>query len=1101
MKGGGNVKPVRQNRKSSWWKYLLTFLGGFSFCIVSFAIGVAITGRTVRMKDIVSLAGGNPDDLIGAKYQNETIEGMIRSIIGGKFETLGDINEVTPIIKKTLDETINPMLDSELHYQFNWDELKTKPFVLNASSERPAEEYDHTISIGEYIPKDMKEHIYLSSFVVGSGTDPDTLSGIMKLFLYPYTMSGTEKVFDYTSPFSIADIMTDNFFQNKIDGITLGDVLPDTSGNPFLSQLSNWTMSDFTDANIKTLKIGLLFSETERNSNPLLKAIYDKDWTIADLSDTSNLNTLKIGEIVDTSGADPLLQALSDKTIAQITTAGFMDTLLLEDVFPGATGVLGTMVAKHYTVGDLNDNNKIMALTVQEVLNPSSSDFLYNFKDYQLDELASIDVNTIKLTSIYSLSEINANKILKALYDNNHDVTIGDLMDNSVIMSLTVDQVLSPASTDFLYNFKDYQLDELASIDVSTVKLTDIYSLTDINANKILKALYDNNHDVTVGDLSDNSVVMSLTVNQVLAPSASDFLYNFKDYQLDELASIDVTTIKLTSIYSMSAINANKMLKALYDSNNDITVGDLSNMSTINALPLESVIDPGTNKLLLALVAMDTTIGNISTNVNLLKLGQVIDIDDTDPATPQFLISLKDTKVTELSGALAGLKLKDVMSIKPGDVYKDTSVSPFDLYIRKNNKWNKVTDSSVYTVECEDYFTATTGYIAKGKAVCWEGSGAPAATFHESDAVNRDSLYVARNVAIDDSTTIFNTLKDSLMSELTIADVVDDISSAPAVLQALQDTPINEMSDKLKTLTLNDILGTTGSTTPILSILGGVTVFGDGDDNLEFALEHMNLFDILGDSAYAAPTDDIRARNAVKATIKLVDDDFDGGGNIKTGAGTIKEACDVVDDRLENDKHLDHVKFVYDKGVKKAFVDYLYAPISQYTDNPSVIEGSIREMYQILTNTTMTAAQRAEIVDGEYTFEFNGHECTIKSYRACEIDTSYWFLFTEDTEEFDVNYKNYILRKGLTYTINDISKLTDNMTYHMQHESLFDLSAAGFIDASSLDLTKTLKDVDIKYMGVTVFTIDIPFDGVQIGELNVTQLLDVVNAMLPYISD
>ena len=27
----------------------------------------------------------------------------------------------------------------------------------------------------------MKEHIYLSSFVVGSGTDPDTLSGIMKL--------------------------------------------------------------------------------------------------------------------------------------------------------------------------------------------------------------------------------------------------------------------------------------------------------------------------------------------------------------------------------------------------------------------------------------------------------------------------------------------------------------------------------------------------------------------------------------------------------------------------------------------------------------------------------------------------------------------------------------------------------------------------------------------------------------------------------------------------------------------------------------------------------------------------------------------------------
>ena len=93
MKGGGNVKPVRQKRKSNWWKYLLTFIGGFSFCIFAFVIGVAFTGRSVRMKDVVSLAGGNPDDYIGPKYQNETIEGMIKETNFNAFPFASGINK------------------------------------------------------------------------------------------------------------------------------------------------------------------------------------------------------------------------------------------------------------------------------------------------------------------------------------------------------------------------------------------------------------------------------------------------------------------------------------------------------------------------------------------------------------------------------------------------------------------------------------------------------------------------------------------------------------------------------------------------------------------------------------------------------------------------------------------------------------------------------------------------------------------------------------------------------------------------------------------------------------------------------------------------
>ncbi len=942
MKNGQNVKPVRNKNKATWWKYLLAFFGGFGFCITAFAIGVAFTGRAVRMKDVVSLAGGDPNEYIGVKYQNETIEGMIRSIIGGKFETLGDINEVTPLIKKTLDENINPMLDRELHYQFNWEELKTKPFVLNTSSERPDEEYDHTISIGDYIPKDMKEHIYLASFVVSSGTNPEDLSGIMKLFLYPYTEVAGEKVYDYTSPYSIADIMAENFFQNKINSVTIGDVLPSGSSNPFLDQMKNWTLSDFSDAQLRTLKIGLLFSDEMRADNPLLNTIYEQEWTINDLT-KSNIEALKICEILDTTSATGLLAAIKDNTIAEITSSTFINGLLLEDIFTNPTGILKVMADKHYTVGDLNDESKILALTVDEIFSPTSSDLLYSFRTYQLSELSSLNVSDVKLADI-----------------------------------------------------------------------------VDMSSNAIFQALYDNNPNVTIGDLSDPA--------------------------------------------------------------------------TINSIPISSIISPGTNKVLLSLVAKGTTIGSIATDINSLTLKEVIEIDTSDPSTPPFLIALKDTNINNLGSALTGLKVKDVMNVVPGDAYKDTSVSPFDFYIRKNNKWVKVTDATEYTTETNDYL-GTEGFKNKGKAVVFEENGAPTDSYHSGDAVNRDPLYAVRNVGINDSTGLYNGLKDSLMTSLTLRDVIDDIDHAPAVLKALADENIGTLPDKLKTLTLNEILGTTSSSSPILSILGGVTVFGDGENNLEFALDHLNLVDVIGESAFVDPADDTKTRNAVKVNVKLVDDDFEGG-NIKTGAGTIKSYLDDVDDDFDTVKHLDNVRFVYDKELKRAFVDCLYSTASPYS--ASSVNASIAEMYQFITGTAMTSAQLSEITDGVFTFTFHDHECTITGYKACEIETSYWFLFSEDGEDFDAGYKKYILRNGLTYTINDMDKLTSNMTYHMQNETLFDLSDAGFIDTTSIDLTKTLKDLNL---AGGVVHITIPYAGEQVGNLTVKQLLDVVAALLPYISD
>ena len=254
----------------------------------------------------------------------------------------------------------------------------------------------------------------------------------------------------------------------------------------------------------------------------------------------------------------------------------------------------------------------------------------------------------------------------------------------------------------------------------------------------------------------------------------------------------------------------------------------------------------------------------------------------------------------------------------------------------------------------------------------------------------------------------------------------------------------------------------------------------------------MNLFDVIGDSAYKDLSDDTKTRNAVKVDVKLLDTDFEGG-NLKTGSGTIKEQLDIIDNKFDTVKSLDNVRFVVDKGVKNAFVDYLYSTSTPYSSG--AVDASIQEMYQFVTGSPMTASQIDAIDDGVFAFEMAGHEWTITGYKACEIDSSYWFLFSEDGEDFDPGYKNYILRNGLTYTINDMSKLTANMTYHMQTESLFDLQAAGFLD-SSIDLTRTINNVTIG-----IYHTNIPHAGSQLGDLTVTELLEVINALLDFINN
>ena len=727
----GKELPKNPNlkKKHYWWKYLLFFFGGFLACIGVIVGGTAVTGTMFKTRDVLTMMGQNPDEVLGIEYQNDTILSMVMKLTQQKFETLGDIDRVTPLVSKTVNETLNPILSENLHYEFDWNELKTKPFALDPSSTRPEEEYDHTESIGDYIPRALKSGITIASFLQGE------INTIVKYFLYPQNPDGS---FDTEHPYSINDLLSSgsSFFNDIINKIKIGDII-DTSGNPFLSQIADWGVNDFTDAKIRSLEIAPLFDQETINNNPLLSAIASHNWTIADLSNMDNINTLKIGELIDTSGmTSGIVYALKDKSIADLQAPGFINTIALGDIFNTTEGIMGILVSKGFTVGDLSDDSKIKALTLDEILGGIPTDsILYQFRNTALQDVNNIDVSSVKLTAVLDLeTQIKTNNILNAIWEADHDVTVGDLSDpdlinglklkavfpsatgvlktladknytigdlsnGSVIDNLTLDDVVGPIDENsILYSFKDTKLSAVDTIDIAGVKLTQVLDLeTEIKTNKILNALWSSNHDVTIGDLKSESTITGLLISDIF-PSATGVLAVLagKGYTINDLTNAS-TIDNLTLDEVLGGISSDSVLYEFRTKTlSELDDIDISSVKLTSVLDLETQIK--TNNILNAIWEdnNDVTIGNLSDPdlINGLKLSAVF------PSATGILKTLADKNYTigDLSdgGVIDNLTLDDVVGpIDSSNIlfnFKDTPLNEVDTIDIATVKLTQVLD-------------------------------------------------------------------------------------------------------------------------------------------------------------------------------------------------------------------------------------------------------------------------------------------------------------------------------------------------------------------------------------------------------------------------
>ncbi len=909
-KDGGSVAPKKEKRKHNGWKYFLMWFVGFISCIVTIGLSVVITGSVIKLKDLVAMTGGDPNEYVGEEFINDTLLSAITKLTTRKFETLGDLNKVSPIIEKTVIETVNPALRDAIGFEFDWDELSIKPFKLDSSSSRPETEYDHNESISEYIPRAVESGITLYNFF----DDPSQINGLLEYLCYGIKeepVGSGHYVIDKDHKNTLYDIMQNPgaFMDNIMKAITLGSIV-DTSSNPFLAQMNDYTINDLSDmSKITSLEIGPLFDgNTDAANNPLIQTIIANHWTIDDLCDFDNIMSLRISDVLDVSGSSTFLQAIGNNTFNELTAPGFVDGLLLSDLFPDAGGIVKALADAGCTVGELTaDNTKILELTVLDV-----------FPDI--------------------------------------------------------------ASGDILYAFKDETLGDLSTLDISTVKITNIFSATDITNNKILSAVLDvKGNDATIGDLSNQATINSIPLSSIIDPTG------------------------------------NQILTALCSDPNPATIGTIG--TKINSLKLKDVIeaDDPTSMIygIVNSVAMDCPINEIGTHFGDILLSDLFDVNASTPKVLATLINGGST-LNSLSSDLNTLKLGDVMDLNPGDL-----------------------------------------------------------------------LYSAKDESINDGNAIVNALLDNI----TLGDAITIDSSSPLVLQNLAGCKLSEVQGTLEGLTLAEIIDIDPSSSNILKALAGVTVFGTGKNNLQYALENLNLLDLFGDDVFATGAG-ADSRNSIRITIPVKEEDLDSGGNLKTTSFPITTGSEVTGRIIADRTSLaGKINFIFDKGKQAYFIDYLYNESSAYS--ASSIDAAVKQGFQYLTGSAYGGTEVFSEGNNKEIVPVLGYDMTITSNEAKKFDTSYWFLLTEEGETFKDEYKKFLPKIGYTYTVNDMNKFIDNMNYHIRSEKIRDLSDAGYLDVN-FNLDAVLK--------TNVYTYAIPHGGEKIGDLTISELLEVIEALVPLIA-
>lgn len=1004
LKDGNKLDNYTPVRKKMWWRYLLVWFSGLLSMLIILGVTALIMTTSFTSGEVLTMFGVNVNAVLQPYYQGMSILKLATTLPTLKYETLGDIYQITPMVKDVFENTINPILEKEMYFQYDWDEICTKPFNLPVQP-RGDGSVDTSEDLSTYLGRAIKEGVYLKDFITGD------VPALVNLFLYPKDEYGN---FDFDDPYCLMDYISAgrDFFDNILNSVKVKDFIDNPTGDPLLEHIGEWSINDFDDEHINSLTLGLFIDPS--TTDPLMQEI--STWTVADLKAGNKFNSLTLGLFLNQESTDPFIQEISAWTVGDLKQGDVIDNLSISLFLdPDSTDPiiqkLGTL-----TIKDLKDDetikNLFMSLKLSEVVEVDSSTpqifvTLIN-KNYTINDLLS--GNLYSDLTIGDVFDTTDNRLLEAL----KDVSLNDMEDEDTILNLKLGDVLPTTSggDSIIDKFADKSLSELSNLDIHDIKISDIFSSTEINSNKILKALVTSNPNLSIGDLTDVTVIQSLKLGDVLT-----------DEQIAE----------------------SKILSALVDL--DCSISQLP--SKIDTLTLGDVLGIDSTSLgvpRILKVLADTQIKDLTNKVNTLTLSEMVDIDVDDPDTPLLMKTLADKTIDELNAYLPHIKLGDVMDFSAypnldNDTVKNTEINDFGTLIDTLKEHLKVKD--VVDIDLDD---PNTPKLLK--------------TLAEEFLTNLPERLNALkiNEIMEISATSHPLLKalgnysfselEGVIPTLTLGDIIEISSTSHPLLKALQLVSLSNLEGTIPTLELGDLITIDSNSPKVLQSLAHTSL-----SNFSSSISNLTLSELVDI--------DTTDPNTPQILIALKDVKILDGTSLTNKISNLK-----LNDIYKESDCSGIFKYLWDDNNSG---DLLITNIPSAVNNLPLVK--ILEDY-IYIDDVNEAKYYDEIDDVYYSYSQltpsglspSGHE--VIEYKR--IQPIYWFLLTDSTETFTSDEKYYVLGNGFDYTINSgLENLTLNFTYHMQTETLYDLYDSGVLDSSVLSRT----DLDKQFMDPNAHTI------------------------------
>ncbi len=557
-----------------------------------------------------------------------------------------------------------------------------------------------------------------------------------------------------------------------------------------------------------------------------------------------------------------------------------------------------------------------------------------------------------------------------------------------------------------------------------------VYYTYDSVTNKLFDA---DGKDVTA-NVKTNDLPTSATVEFIDGESTLSY------YLKEDTTDGNVTTLLAyaDATYENAILFEKTTIQDLLDGNlvnnlfDKLTLGDVIDIDASN---------PNTMDILIKL--KDTPINKLKDEIDELTLGDVIEIDGE---SHEILRNLKDTPIKDLSSEIEDA----IAEIKLGEVMEITTSSPLVLQNLKDTAIGDLS-SAFNTLTLDKVIEITESSHVVLQKIKEKGIKVNELGSRLGEVV--DDITIGEIIEVGDN-KILNAIKDFSISELPskintlkIGDIIDakgnkllqaiagfSIEELPSkintltigsiievgdnkLLQAIQGFTIGNLSTQINTLKIQDVIDVGDN--KILGVIGGYTL-EELPANINTAINGLQLKDVVTN----IPDDSILSN---LADTKI--------GDLPTAINNLK-IMDVFADKMtylifEHDDVQDNVTVDATTTYAKAFVSrtgHIY----------QVLTDSDEKYYYVDTNG-------ATVTEGAY-IDKVGH--LVDGEHRVLIGT-WGYLLTDH----DGNENGYTAPSD--YTITNMDALIDNMTYNMESATLNDMHEDKVLHFEDLSLLTT----------------------------------------------